>query len=105
VNDEVEPKPEGMEAEAHESKRVCVGVDYYSCEEAIKRLNEYLDHELTEEERTVVVKHLEICKPCFSRFTFEQNLIVSIRQKICGLSAPQNVKDKLKGLLRPPPKE
>src|SRR5580658_1335522 len=66
-------------------KRECVGDDYYSCEEAIKRLNEYLDHQLTQEERAVVIKHLEICKPCLSRFSFEQTLIISLRTKLSTL--------------------
>lgn len=80
---------------------VCTGIDYYSCEEAIKRLNEYLDHQLTDEERVVVMKHLEICKPCFSRFSFEQTLIVSVRAKLSKICAPQPLRDKLRGLLRP----
>ena len=77
-----------------------MGVDFYDCEEAMKRLNEYLDHQLTEEERTVVVKHLEICKPCLSRFSFEETLLVSIRTKLCKISAPQQLKDRLKGILK-----
>ena len=104
MNDDVEPKLPGMHAELL-AKDVCGSVDFYSCEEAIKRLNEYLDHELNEDERTVVIKHLEICKPCLSRFTFEQKLMVSIRTKLCGMAAPQNLRDKLKGLLRQPPKD
>ena len=79
-----------------------IGVDYYSCEEAMKRLNEYLDHQLTEEERVVVVKHLEICKPCLSRFSFEETLLVSIRTKLCKICAPQQLKDRLRGILRSP---
>jgi len=78
----------------------CTGADYYSCEEAIKRLNEYLDHQLTAEERAVVIKHLEICKPCLSRFTFEQTLIVSLRTKLSTLCIPEPLKNKLKDLLR-----
>lgn len=78
----------------------CIEVDFYSCEEAVKRLNEYLDHELTESERVVVLKHLELCKPCLRRFTFEQTLIVSLRQKINRLCTPQPVRDKLHHLLR-----
>ena len=50
--------------------RDCASADFYSCEEAVKRLNEYLDHEMTDEERVVVLKHLEICRPCLRRFTF-----------------------------------
>lgn len=78
----------------------CTEVDYYSCEDAIRRLNEYLDHELTEAERVVVLKHLELCKPCLRRFTFEQTLIISLRQKITLLCTPQPVRDKLHNLLR-----
>jgi anti-sigma factor (TIGR02949 family) len=81
-------------------KMSCTGIDYYSCEEALNRLNEYLDHELNEGERMVVLKHLEICKPCFSRFSFEQTLVVSLRQKIVALAAPESVRTKLKSLLR-----
>ena len=54
----------------------CVGMDPYSCEEAVKRLNEYLDHELSDAERVIVVKHLEICRSCLGRFMFEQTLVV-----------------------------
>ena len=77
----------------------CIGMDPYSCEEAIKRLNEYLDHELSEAERVVVLKHLEICKPCLGRFTFEQTLIVSLRQKLTRLRAPETLRHKLHSLL------
>jgi anti-sigma factor (TIGR02949 family) len=78
----------------------CTGIDYYSCEEALNRLNDYLDHELNDAERMVVAKHLEICKPCFSRFSFEQTLVVSLRQKIVALAAPEGIRSKLKDLLR-----
>lgn len=78
----------------------CVGWDYYSCEEAVKRLNEYLDHQLTDADRVVVLKHLEICRPCLRRFTFEQTLVISLRQKASRLCAPPTLKEKLHGLLR-----
>lgn len=81
-------------------RKQCVGIDPYSCEEAIKRLNDYLDHELSEAERLVVLKHLELCKPCLGRFTFEQTLVVSIRQKLTRLHAPDALRDKLHALLK-----
>jgi len=77
----------------------CVSADYYSCEEAVKRLNEYLDHEMTPEERVVVLKHLEICRPCLKRFSFEQTLVISLRQKVTLLCIPPSLRDKLHGLL------
>lgn len=78
----------------------CIGIDYYSCEEAVKRLNEYLDHQLTDADRIVVLKHLEICRPCLRRFTFEQTLVISLRQKASRLCAPSPLREKLHGLLR-----
>lgn len=78
----------------------CIQADYYSCEEAVKRLNEYLDHEMTSMERVVVLKHLEICRPCLRRFTFEQTLVVSLRQKVALLCAPPTLREKLSILLR-----
>jgi len=78
----------------------CDGVDFYSCEAAVKRLNEYLDHQLTPEEKVVVLRHLEICRPCFRRFTFEQTLVVSLRQKVSVMVIPATLRTKLYGLLR-----
>lgn len=85
-----------------EMKRVadCVDADFYSCEEAVKRLNEYLDHEMTPEERVVVLKHLEICRPCLARFSFEQHLIVTLRRNVSLLCLPPGVREKLFALLR-----
>jgi len=79
--------------------------DYYSCEEAINRLNEYLDHELNSQERQDVVKHLKICKPCFERFHFEEKLIVLIRDRVAGITAPGSLKDRLRSLIQPKPAE
>jgi anti-sigma factor (TIGR02949 family) len=73
--------------------------DIYSCDEAIRRLNEYLDHELNDQERMIVIRHLELCKPCFSRFTFEQTLVISLRQKVALLRVPEPLKEKLRILL------
>lgn len=78
----------------------CVNADFYSCEEAVKRLNEYLDHEMTPEERVVVLRHLEICRPCLARFTFEQTLVVTLRQKVSALCLSAAVREKLISLLR-----
>ena len=76
------------------------GFDYYSCEAAIERLNEYLDHELSPEERSVVVKHLEICEPCLERFSFEENLITSLRVKMQAICCPHALKSKLSALVK-----
>jgi anti-sigma factor (TIGR02949 family) len=44
------------------------------CEEALRRLAEYLDSELSAESRTEIEEHLERCRSCFSRVEFERRL-------------------------------
>ena len=78
----------------------CADADFYSCEEAVKRLNEYLDHEMSAEERVVVLKHLEICRSCLTRFSFEQTLVISLRRKVSVLCIPPTLREKLFLLLR-----
>ncbi|MGI4787678.1 MAG: zf-HC2 domain-containing protein [Janthinobacterium lividum] len=78
----------------------CFQGDFYSCEEAVRRLNEYLDHQMTEDEKVVVMKHLEICRPCLKRFSFEQTLIISLRQKAQHLCISATLREKLSLLLR-----
>jgi anti-sigma factor (TIGR02949 family) len=45
-----------------------------NCEEALRLLAAYLDHELYFTEREGVQRHLEICRSCFSRAEFERRL-------------------------------
>lgn len=86
----------------HVTSETHLAFDFYSCEECIKRLNDYLDHELSPEERADVAKHLNLCKPCLERFHFEENLIVSLRTKVMRLCAPAELREKLAKILKKP---
>jgi len=44
------------------------------CEEALRRLFEYLDAELHGEPQREIEQHLERCRSCFSRVEFEKRL-------------------------------
>lgn len=44
------------------------------CEEALRRLFEYVDAELADEHRREMDDHLERCRSCFSRVEFERRL-------------------------------
>lgn len=50
------------------------------CEEALRRLAEYLDHELGELPRAEVEQHLETCRSCYSRAEFERELRSRLRE-------------------------
>ena len=51
------------------------------CEQALKQIFEFIDHELVEGEREAMQHHLHTCKSCFSRFEFERRL----KEKLGGL--------------------
>ena len=44
------------------------------CEEALRRLAEYVDAELLGESSREMEQHLERCRSCFSRVEFEKRL-------------------------------
>lgn len=50
------------------------------CEEALRRLAEYLDHETGETVRADVEQHLETCRSCYSRAEFEKELKSRLRE-------------------------
>lgn len=45
-----------------------------NCDEALRLLAAFLDHELHLDERESVDRHLEMCRSCFSRADFERRL-------------------------------
>lgn len=44
------------------------------CEEALRRLFEYLDHELDGARHAEMEQHLHTCRACYSRAEFERHL-------------------------------
>jgi anti-sigma factor (TIGR02949 family) len=45
-----------------------------NCEEALRRLFDYVDAELAGEPQREMEQHLERCRSCFSRLEFEKRL-------------------------------
>jgi anti-sigma factor (TIGR02949 family) len=50
------------------------------CEEALRRLAEFLDGELEEAPGTAVDHHIETCRSCYSRAEFERKLKSRLRE-------------------------
>lgn len=53
-----------------------------SCEEMLRRLDEYLDRALTEDDAELVAEHLARCAECAGEFRFESQLMEEIRGKL-----------------------
>lgn len=69
-------------------------IEDIKCEQAIKMLLEYLDHELNGHHHMVVEKHLHTCRSCYSRMEFEKRLkgIVSDKK---DQQAPDSLRERL----------
>lgn len=58
-----------------------------SCEEALRRVYEYLDGELDPDTRERVHQHIEVCRRCYPFFNFERLFLDYVGEK--GLAAEQ----------------
>ncbi len=69
------------------------------CEEALRRLFEYLDRELDGARHAEMERHLKTCRSCYSRAEFEKRL----KSKLGALGAsppPPEFAQRISGLLR-----
>ncbi len=65
------------------------------CNETLREIYEYLDGELTNDEKAKLRRHLEECQPCFEAFDFEAELREVIRKR-CTESVPESLRDKVR---------
>jgi anti-sigma factor (TIGR02949 family) len=67
-----------------------------NCTEALQRLYEYIDRELSDEEQAEVRRHLDDCPPCRDRFMFEENVLRHVRRCCRDVSAPPSLVEKVR---------
>ena len=70
-----------------------------NCEEALKHILAFIDHELSDDEREGLERHLRACRSCFSRAEFERQL----KDKLRGLASddtPSTTRDRIKALIQ-----
>ena len=63
----------------------------YTCRDAIKRLDDYLDRQLSATELVRVERHLKLCRSCSKKFKFERELLAGIRAKINLVDIPNGL--------------
>jgi anti-sigma factor RsiW len=59
--------------------------------EALRRLDDYIDRELSPEEMERVRRHLKICHACTRKFAAEQNFVREMRAKLDHLVLPPDL--------------
>lgn len=70
-------------------------INRLTCDEAFRRLDDYLDRELTPEEMARVKEHLDTCEMCAREFGFEERMLRGLRDKLRRIKAPDGLADKV----------
>ncbi|HYU14490.1 MAG TPA: zf-HC2 domain-containing protein [Candidatus Acidoferrum sp.] len=71
----------------------------FTCEETFRRLDDYLDRELTADEMRLVGEHLEICAACASEFNFEESVLTGVKRKLRQLDLPDDLQARVAAAL------
>jgi anti-sigma factor (TIGR02949 family) len=66
--------------------------DRYTCDEVLRRLDDYLDRALTDEEIRRLEHHLADCLACASAARFERGLIDGIRIRLRRIALPAELR-------------
>jgi anti-sigma factor (TIGR02949 family) len=75
----------------------------HTCEEAFRRLDDFLDRRLTPEETRLVEEHLQICAACTREFSFETSVLKGVQRKLRQIDAPPDLLSRVLSRLPPPP--
>jgi anti-sigma factor (TIGR02949 family) len=71
----------------------------WSCTETFRRLDDYVDRELSADELEAVEAHLARCAECAGEFGAEREILAAIRAKLAHLAVPQDLRAKISALL------
>ncbi len=66
-------------------------LDRITCEDAFRKIDDYLDRELSDEDLTLIRGHLEICAACATEFEFERSVLDGVRAKLRRVAAPPDL--------------
>jgi anti-sigma factor (TIGR02949 family) len=69
-----------------------------SCDDALRRLAQYLDRELGDGDRAELERHLSTCRTCFSRAEFERRLKGELA-RLGRSNVPPALEARIRGLL------
>ena len=72
-----------------------------NCEEAFRRLNDFLDRRLPPQEMRIMEEHLEICAWCAREFNFETSVLHGLKRKVRQLDVPAGLLSRILSQLPP----
>jgi len=71
----------------------------FDCEETFKRMQDYLDRELSPDEVRMVREHLEGCGICAEEYIFESSILRRVRRCLADLEVPGDLFERVQSSL------
>lgn len=71
----------------------------FSCHDVFRRLDDYLDRELSDAEMGQVAKHLDTCAQCAQEHRFEARVLDSIKAKLAKIQVPSLLLERINKVL------
>ena len=62
----------------------------------MKMLQLYLDGEVTAEQRSYFLQHMDVCMPCFKTYQVDIEIRRLVKDRCCGDAAPEDLVQKIK---------
>jgi anti-sigma factor (TIGR02949 family) len=66
-------------------------LDRITCESAFRKLDDFLDRQLSADEMRLVEEHLHICEGCTREFAFEASVLAGVRRKLRAIAVPPDL--------------
>ena len=74
-------------------------VNRLTCEEIFRRLDDYLDRELSADEMRLVKEHLDTCAQCAREHAFDRRMLDDVREKVQRIEAPDDLRRRIAAAL------
>jgi len=88
-----------MHSRARREQPAAGRLDRFTCEEAFRRLDDFLDRELSTGELARVQRHLDTCAACAREFDFEAQLLSGLRRRLREVIAPSALVSRIADLI------
>lgn len=63
-------------------------IDRYTCEEVVRRLDDYVDRELSAREMQLMWRHIETCAACAQEYAFAMATLRTLKAKLRRIDVP-----------------
>lgn len=70
-------------------------IDRYTCEETLRRLDDYVDRQLSPRERQLVHEHLETCAACAREHAFTLSTLQTLKAKLRRIDVPVDLRSRI----------